>query len=83
MDTIQLAGTYKIDRDTILKDPLVTIIKAEYNYNAMKVVLTCEFSNNQYKHSREMDPAVITDTNGLTMAQIKVILQNNLILKKQ
>lgn len=83
METIQLTGTYKLDRDTILKDPLVTIVRANYNYNAMKVELTCEFSNNQYKHSRELDPATITDTNGLTMSQIKTIVNANLTLKKQ
>lgn len=83
MDTIQLTGTYKLDKDTNLKDPLVTILRADYNYNAMKVTLTCEFSNNQYKHSRELDPAVITTTNGLTMTEIKAIINANLVLKKQ
>jgi hypothetical protein len=83
METIQYTGRYKLDKDTVLKDPLVTITGANYNYGAMKVVLTCDFENNQYKHSRELDPATITSSDGLTMAQIKAIIDANLVLKKQ
>lgn len=83
MDTIQKTGIFKLDKDTILTDPLVTIVRAEYNYKAMKVVLTCEFSNSMYLHSRELDPAPITDTDGLTKLQIKAIINANLTLKKQ
>jgi len=83
MDTIQLTGKFKIEQGTILKDPLVTILGANYDYQAMKVVLIVQFDNTQYKHVRELDPAVITDTDGLTKAQIKTIVNNNLTLKKQ
>lgn len=82
MDTIQLTGTYKLDKDTNLKDPLVSILNANYDYSKMKVVLICRFENNQYKHERELDPAVITSTDGLTMTEIKAILNANLVLKK-
>jgi len=81
--TIQLTGRYKLDRDTILKDPLVTVTNADYNYKAMTVKITCEFTNNQFTVSREMDAAPITSTDGLTFAEIKTILQDNLTLKRQ
>lgn len=83
MITIQLNGTYKLDKDTRLKDPLVTLLRAYYNYEAMTVVIVCSFENNQYRHIRELDPAVITDTDGLTTEEITTIVNANLTLKKQ
>jgi len=83
METIQLTGRYKIDKGTVLKDPLVTILNANYDYQSMNVVLIVEYSNTQYKHVRELEPYTITDTDGLKKSDIKTILQDNLTLKKQ
>lgn len=83
MITIQLNGTYKLDKDTRLKDPLVTLLRAYYNYEAMTVVIVCSFENNQYRHIRELEPATITSKNGLTEQEVTAIVNANLTLKKQ
>lgn len=82
MKQIQLTGKFKIENKLVLKDPLVTIQRALYDYEAMTVILTAKFENNQYSHVRELDPFAILDTNGLTSDQVEKILSDNLTLKK-
>lgn len=82
MESIQLNGKYKIDKGTVLKDPLATILNANYNYQNMNVVLIVEYSNTQYKHIRELDPYPILTTDGLTKSQIKQILNQSMIEKE-
>lgn len=82
MDSFQLSGKYRIDKGVTVKDPTITIEKATYDYNAMIVTLTVLFTNNQYSFSREMDPAQIVDTNGLSKEQIISIVETNITLKK-
>lgn len=83
MIIINLTGRYKIDKGTFAKDPKVSILKAEYNYEAMTVTLTAKFENTQYSYVRELDPAAIVDDNGLTKTDVEKIVNDNLILKKQ
>ena len=83
MDSIQLTGTYQVDEKTFLKDPFTAIIKSVYDYEAMTVTLTLKYTSSTYSHVRELEPAAITDTDGLTKAQIKSIVQNSLTLKKK
>lgn len=83
METIQLTGRCRIDKGVILKDPLVTLLNANYDYSNMNVVLIVEYSNTQYKHVRELEPATITSTNGLTKEEVITIVNNNLVQKKQ
>lgn len=82
MDSFELTGKYRIEKGTTVKDPLVTIEKAVYDYNAMTVTLTVLFTNNQYSFSREMEPAPIKDTNGLSKEQIVSIVETNITFKK-
>lgn len=82
MDSFQLSGKYRIDKGVTVKDPTITIEKALYDYNSMTVTLTVLFTNNQYSFSREMDPAPIVDTNGLSKEQVISIVETNITLKK-
>ena len=83
MDTIQLTGRFKIDKGTTLKDPLITILGASYNYENMTVVLNVKYENNQYSHVRELEPASVASTNGLSKEEVLAILDQNMIQKKQ
>lgn len=83
MDTIQLTGRFRIEKGIVLKDPLITVLKAGYDYQAMTVLLEVKYENNQYSIVRDLEPASIVSTDGLTKDEIIAILDQNMVQKKQ
>lgn len=73
METIQLTGRYRIEKDLKVKDPLITITHISYDFVAMMATVTITAENTQYAHSRVLDPEPFTKE--LTTAQIKNMVQ--------
>lgn len=82
MKQIQLTGKYKIEKGFILKDPLVTVLNANYNYESMTVVLNLKYENNQFSIIRDLDPIPIEKLDGLTIDEIETILSQDMIVRK-
>ena len=80
METIQLIGKYKIDKGNTLKDPLASILRINYDYQAMMVTVTVLMENTQYSLVRELDPFAFVDV--ITITDIKTALNNQFTLKK-
>lgn len=80
METIQLTGTFKIDKGNKVKDPLATILRINYDYEAMMVTVTVLMENGQYSLVRELDPFAFVDV--ITISDIKNALINQFTLKK-
>lgn len=78
MDTLTLKGKYQIDNKTEVKEPTVSILSANYNYESMTVQLTLKFENVDYAVIRQSEEHPITDTNGLSKSEIKTIVQSML-----
>lgn len=83
MDSVTLKGTFQLDNTTQVKDPIVSFANANYDFIAMKVQLVLRFEGTDYDLIRYIDPQTITDTDGLSKAEVKAIVQTYLTGKKQ
>jgi hypothetical protein len=83
MNEKQFTGLYNVGTKSILKDPKVKILYATYDYTAMKVIFTVQYSSDTYMHERALEPISINSMDGLPIKDIEDLVTASMDTKKR